>query len=89
MAELGAGTAAYHHEVAAAAGEAGVAELIAVGELARGYLDVPGAPPTSWVATAAEATAALAEARQPGDVVLIKGSRSVGLEVVAANLAGT
>jgi UDP-N-acetylmuramyl pentapeptide synthase len=40
---------------------------------------------------AADAQAALAEASallEPGDWVLVKGSRSVGLEVVAEGLAG-
>jgi len=40
------------------------------------------------VATADEAVAALRELLQPGDVVLVKGSRSVGLEAVAENLTG-
>ena len=60
--------------------ELGVEHVIAVGELARAYGG-------DWVATAAEAADAAARACcGPGDVVLVKGSRSVGLEVVAENL---
>ena len=39
-----------------------------------------------WVATAAQAAARLREVLRPGDVVLVKGSLAVGLEVVAENL---
>jgi UDP-N-acetylmuramyl pentapeptide synthase len=38
------------------------------------------------VATAAEAAGRVASLVRPGDVVLVKGSRSVGLEVVAEKL---
>ena len=53
--------------------------MIAVGPLARDYGG-------DWVATAAEAAARLRAGLRPGDVVLVKGSRSVGLEAVAENL---
>nr|MDP9491730.1 UDP-N-acetylmuramoyl-tripeptide--D-alanyl-D-alanine ligase [Actinomycetota bacterium] len=78
MAELGVEGPRYHREI----GEllAGVDHVIAVGELARDY----GAD--DWVADAEEASDRLAELIQPGDVVLVKGSRSVGLERVAAKL---
>jgi UDP-N-acetylmuramoyl-tripeptide--D-alanyl-D-alanine ligase len=85
MAELGTAAPAYHREVAQAVRDAGVAELIAVGPLARDYLsDGAGC----WVANAAEAVDALRDVLQPGDVVLVKGSRAVGLEVVAEKLTG-
>ena len=79
MAELGDGAEAYHHEIGRAVAELGVNELIAVGPLAQAYGG-------DWVATAAEALAALQSLLQPGDVVLVKGSRAVGLELIAANL---
>jgi UDP-N-acetylmuramoyl-tripeptide--D-alanyl-D-alanine ligase len=82
MAELGAGAAAYHQEIGAAVTAAGVAELIAVGPLARGYVQSSG----HWVATVDEAVASLRELLLPGDVVLIKGSRAAGLEAIAAKL---
>jgi UDP-N-acetylmuramyl pentapeptide synthase len=85
MAELGRDERAYHREVAEAVRDAGVAEVIAVGPLARDY--VPNGA-GRWVATAGEAADALREILRPGDVVLVKGSRSVGLEVVAAKLTG-
>ena len=84
MAELGRTGPAYHREVGAAASELGVDELLAVGELARGYLDagVPG----RWVANAHDALRQVEELVRPGDAVLVKASRAVGLEAVAAAL---
>jgi UDP-N-acetylmuramoyl-tripeptide--D-alanyl-D-alanine ligase len=80
MAELGAEGAHFHEEIGR---EAQTVDLvIGVGELARGYR------PAVWAATAAEAVPLVRELVQPGDAVLVKGSRSIGLEVVAAELAG-
>ncbi|MFL5963131.1 MAG: UDP-N-acetylmuramoyl-tripeptide--D-alanyl-D-alanine ligase [Gaiellaceae bacterium] len=79
MAELGAGSAGYHEEIAALLRELGIEHVIAVGEDARAYGG-------EWVATAADAAVRLRDELKPGDVVLVKGSRSVGLEVVAENL---
>ena len=84
MAELGAGASAYHAEVRDLLRELEVEQVIAVGDLARSYVDGPGG---EWVATAAEAAARLRDVLRPGDAVLVKGSRSVGLEVVAENLS--
>jgi UDP-N-acetylmuramoyl-tripeptide--D-alanyl-D-alanine ligase len=78
MAELGPGAPDYHREVGRLAADLGV-EVIGVGPLARDYGG-------RHVADAEEATTAVAELLQPGDVVLVKGSRSVGLEAVAAKL---
>lgn len=87
MAELGDDAPAYHREVGAAAAELGVDELIAIGELARGYVDGADGVHTRWVATVEEGAVALREALQPGDVVLVKASRAVGLEAIAENIA--
>jgi len=78
MAELGETAPSYHREVGELVKELGV-HVIAVGELARDYGG-------EWVATAGEAADRLQAELRPGDVVLVKGSRSVGLEVVAENL---
>jgi UDP-N-acetylmuramoyl-tripeptide--D-alanyl-D-alanine ligase len=79
MAELGAGAQAYHEEIAALVRRLGVERVIAVGPLARAYGG-------DWVPTAADAAVRLRETLLPGDVVLVKGSRSAGLEAVAENL---
>jgi UDP-N-acetylmuramoyl-tripeptide--D-alanyl-D-alanine ligase len=85
MAELGRTGPAYHREVGEAAAELGVDELLAVGELARGYLEagVPG----RWAPNVHEALRELDEVVRPGDAVLVKASRAVGLELVAEALA--
>jgi UDP-N-acetylmuramoyl-tripeptide--D-alanyl-D-alanine ligase len=80
MAELGADARRYHEEIGRAAGTVSI--VIGVGELARAY------EPDAWVPTAAEAVALARDLVLPGDAVLVKGSRSVGLEIVAEALAG-
>jgi len=80
MRELGALSEAEHARVGRTVAAAGVDVLVAVGPLAAGY-DVSPA-----LGSAAEAAAAVAELVKPGDVVLVKGSRAVGLEAVAAKL---
>jgi UDP-N-acetylmuramoyl-tripeptide--D-alanyl-D-alanine ligase len=86
MAELGAGAAGFHREIGAAAGKSGLSELVAVGELAREYAAGANGVAARCVATAEDAAEALRQVLRPGDVVLVKGSRSVGLEAVAAKL---
>jgi UDP-N-acetylmuramoyl-tripeptide--D-alanyl-D-alanine ligase len=84
MAELGRTGPGYHREVGVAAAELGVDELLAVGELARGYLD--GGVPGRWVANVHDALRQLDALVRPGDAVLVKASRAVGLETVATAL---
>jgi UDP-N-acetylmuramoyl-tripeptide--D-alanyl-D-alanine ligase len=79
MAELGEEAPRYHREIGALVRELGIERVIAVGELARDYGG-------EWVASAAEAAGRLEAELAPGDTVLVKGSRAVGLEVVAENL---
>jgi UDP-N-acetylmuramoyl-tripeptide--D-alanyl-D-alanine ligase len=75
MAELGPDAARYHGEVAKEAETVDV--VVGVGDLARGYA------PDEWVPAAAGAVDAALRLVRPGDAVLVKGSRSVGLEIVA------
>jgi UDP-N-acetylmuramoyl-tripeptide--D-alanyl-D-alanine ligase len=82
MLELGAGSDGLHREIGAAAAQAGVEVLLAVGPLAQAMRatftgDSHGAP------DARAAAELLAGVIEPGDTVLVKGSRGVGLEVVA------
>jgi UDP-N-acetylmuramoyl-tripeptide--D-alanyl-D-alanine ligase len=80
MAELGADTASYHREVGEYARAAGVDLVIGVGERARDY------EPDELVGGPADAVELLAPQLQRGDAVLIKGSRSAGLEQLAEAL---
>jgi UDP-N-acetylmuramoyl-tripeptide--D-alanyl-D-alanine ligase len=78
MAELGPEGPHYHREIGALTKDLDV--VVGVGQLARDYT------PTHWVPDAEAAAKLLSELLEPGDVVLVKGSRSVGLEAVAQNL---
>jgi UDP-N-acetylmuramoyl-tripeptide--D-alanyl-D-alanine ligase len=80
MLELGPDAAAYHREIGAHARERGVGPIVGVGELARDYA------PDEWVADARAAIAPVGALVEPGDAVLVKGSRSVGLELVTDEL---
>ena len=91
MAELGEHTEAAHREIGRRSAELGVNRLVAVGRWARitgeaaraaglqdvtEFADVPGA------------AAAVKNLVQPGDVVLLKASRSTGLERIGEALKG-
>ncbi len=81
MGELGDGTPGYHREVGEHARDHGVDLVIGVGLPARDY------SPDELVADPGEAAELLAARLEPGDAVLVKGSRSAGLEAVAEQLA--
>jgi UDP-N-acetylmuramoyl-tripeptide--D-alanyl-D-alanine ligase len=87
MMELGPDEARYHREVGEAAAEAGIDLLIAVGERAAGYAEGAGDLPSVRLATVEEAVEAVPGLVEAGDVVLLKGSRSMRLERVGAVLA--
>ena len=74
MAELGDGAPELHAEVGRAAD---VDFLLAIGPLARNY------DGTQWVETVDEAVSLLEGILRPGDAVLVKASRALGLERVA------
>ena len=80
MAELGPGAAGYHREVGESARAEGIDLLIGVGEPARDY------GPDELLGTPEEAAEWLAAQAEPGDTILVKGSRSAGLEDVAETL---
>ena len=85
MLELGAAEQSLHREMGAAAEAAGVDVLVTVGPRAVAMLDAFDGESYA-VADAAEAAALAGELIEAGDVVLVKGSRGVGLEVVAEAL---
>jgi len=80
MGELGPGSDGFHREVGEHARAAGIDFVVGVGLPARDY------GPDELVADPGEAAELLAEQLEPGDAVLIKGSRSAGLEAVAEQL---
>jgi UDP-N-acetylmuramoyl-tripeptide--D-alanyl-D-alanine ligase len=81
MAELGSYSDEAHREVAHSIAEIGVEVLISVGERARVYGG-------SYAADADEALKIVRDVLAPGDYVLVKGARVLGLERVADALAG-
>jgi UDP-N-acetylmuramoyl-tripeptide--D-alanyl-D-alanine ligase len=80
MGELGAGAPDYHREVGEHARSQAVDLVVGVGPGARDY------GPDELVATPEDAAELLAAQLGPGDAVLVKGSRSAGLETVAEQL---
>jgi UDP-N-acetylmuramoyl-tripeptide--D-alanyl-D-alanine ligase len=82
MAELGEEAARFHEEVGVVARKLGVRVIVGVGELARGY------DADEWAADAADAIDVARAVVEPGDTVLVKASRAVGLEIVADALLG-
>jgi UDP-N-acetylmuramoyl-tripeptide--D-alanyl-D-alanine ligase len=85
MLELGEREQEFHREVGRHAAERGVDLLVTVGPLAVAMLDDFDGEGHA-VADADEAAALLGELLAPGDTVLVKGSRSVGLEAVVEAL---
>ena len=85
MAELGPDGERYHRDIGRRAAELGVDVLITVGEEAVRFGDEFDGEKHA-VATPEEARAILEELAVPGDRVLIKGSRSVGLERVVGGV---
>ena len=87
MLELGPDERRFHAELGTYAGAAGVELLITAGPLAAAAaegFDGESHP----VADAGEAAALAGELIAPGDTVLVKGSRGVGLELVVSAIAG-
>jgi len=85
MAELGSSSSKLHKEMGAAAAALGIKRLFAVGELASVSVEGFGAGATHYPNQAKLIAAVLAELN-PQVTCLVKGSRSMGMEVVAAAL---
>lgn len=88
MAELGPHAATAHHELGTLVGSLGVQRVVAVGEPARPIIDGAAGSGcrTDWVADTEAAVALLRGQLRSGEVLLVKGSRSAGLERVAAGV---
>ena len=85
MAELGDAAPRYHEEVGALLDELGIELVIAVGEGGRQYLGGEPTPSRRWIPDAA-AFDDVASLLQPGDAILVKASRAVGLEGIPASI---
>jgi UDP-N-acetylmuramoyl-tripeptide--D-alanyl-D-alanine ligase len=92
MLELGPESARYHYELGAKI-PVGVSKLVTVGSLAEeiGRGAVEGGFPTAahrHCTTAEEAATVIGHIVDDGDLVVVKGSRGVGLDRVVASLQG-
>jgi UDP-N-acetylmuramoyl-tripeptide--D-alanyl-D-alanine ligase len=86
MLELGADERRFHVEIGEHASQVGVDVLVTVGPLAAAMGDAFDGE-LHAVADAGEAAALVPELLAPGDVVLVKASRGVGLELVCHALS--
>ena len=82
MAELGREGPRYHREIGALLSELGIEVLVAIGPLARGYME-PGVETMRWL----DRPEGFDDLIRPGDAVLVKASRAAGLEGIAPALA--
>ncbi len=85
MAELGDRSAGYHQEVGRLLDELGIEVVIAVGGGAAAYVGDPSRPGRLHVLDVEALDGAL-EVLGPGDAILVKASRSVGLEGIPASI---
>ena len=65
--------------------ELGIELVVAVGEGARPYMRGAGPPAMHWLPTRPRSTASPV-ILQPGDAILVKASRAVGLEGIPASI---
>ena len=65
--------------------ELGIELVVAIGDGARPYLGQAGPPSRYWLSDAA-GFAGVAHLLQPGDAILVKASRAVGLEGIPASI---
>ena len=88
MLELGDESEAFHRRAGGEAVARGYSLVIGVGAQSRALVDAvqEAGGEARWFTSADEAAVAAAEELQSGDVVLIKGSRGVGLEIVTRRL---
>lgn len=87
MLELGDESAAYHLSLADALKEAEVDLTFGCGPLTRGLIEsLPKARVGAWTEKAEEIGGLLESAIEDGDVVMIKGSRGMGLDRVVSRL---
>ncbi len=83
MLELGPDEARFHREVGEEAARLGVDLVIAVGARAASYPDGADGVASALFATTDDAVAGVPALIEPGDVVLVKGSRGMAMERVA------
>ena len=90
MRELGESSVMHHSQIGKMSAEAGIAKLYAVGrfaeEMARGARTGGLQNHQIFIGTQAEIIQALTDELKPGDWILVKGSRSMGMEKIVQEL---
>jgi UDP-N-acetylmuramoyl-tripeptide--D-alanyl-D-alanine ligase len=88
MLELGEAAPHLHRQAGREAAEMGFSPIAGVGELSRELVAAAaaGGAATHWYESAQQAAAEVGGDLRAGDVVLVKGSRGVGLEAVVGSL---
>jgi UDP-N-acetylmuramoyl-tripeptide--D-alanyl-D-alanine ligase len=79
MAELGSFAEGHHREIGGLAAGLGI-QIVGIGEPARAY------EPVAWASTVDDLRELARELLRPGDAVLVKASRAVGLEGIADDI---
>jgi UDP-N-acetylmuramoyl-tripeptide--D-alanyl-D-alanine ligase len=85
MAELGSESAALHTQAGSLAKQVGVKHLLATGELSRHAVDAFGSG-GQWLASVDDIVDELQQSLSGDEFVLVKGSRSMGMERVVSAL---
>jgi len=85
MAELGDASRGYHEKVGLLVDELGIELVITVGEAALPYIQAHGPPTRVAILDAGDFDRVLDYLR-PGDAILVKASRAVGLEGIPASI---
>jgi UDP-N-acetylmuramoyl-tripeptide--D-alanyl-D-alanine ligase len=85
MAELGAEAPSYHEEIGDLIEELGIEVVIAIGDGALPYVQAQDSPGRRWIADVSAFDRVVGLLR-PGDAILVKASRAVGLEGIPASI---
>ena len=85
MAELGAEAPRYHEEIGELIEELGIEVVIAIGDETLPYVQSQDSPGRRWIADA-DAFDRVAGLLRPGDAILVKASRAVGLEGIPTSI---
>ena len=86
MAELGAESWRYHDEIGALVDELGIELVIAIGEEALPYVQAQDSPGRQLDSGRRQRFDRVAGLLDPGDAILVKASRAVGLEGIPASI---
>jgi len=85
MAELGERSWDYHDAIGTLVDDLGIELVIAIGDEALPYVQAHDSPGRKWIPDA-DSFGQVASLLRPGDAILVKASRAVGLEGIPASI---